>query len=230
MNHFYSEMILPKSGGKTMTEEKAQPDEQPEKHLEGEGHAPHRFNPERAQEFRDPDRLESLRLNELASKLELNPGNQLLDLGTGSGAILPYFSDYLLDGAVIGSDVNEEMLDMAREYVRENELDNVVLLKNEPDRLPNVDRTQDAVLILSSLHEFSDPETMLREVERVLKPGGVLAIIEWRYEETDEGPPLDHRLDPERIENWCETIELRDFETVRWTDGGYDLYRSWKTE
>mgnify|MGYP000389197536 CR=1 FL=1 len=213
-----------------MTEEEAQPDEEPEKHLEGEGHAHHRFNPERAQEFRKPDRLESLRLNELASKLELNPGNQLLDLGTGSGAILPYFSDYLLDGAVIGSDVNEEMLDMAREYVRENELDNVVLLKNEPDRLPNVDRTQDAVLILSSLHEFSAPEIMLREVERILKPGGVLAIIEWRYEETDEGPAVDHRLDPGRIEDWCEKAGLRNFEATRWTDGGYDLYRSWKTE
>lgn len=213
-----------------MSENHDHGDEQPEKHLEGEGHAHHQFNPERAAEFRDPERIESLRLEELAQKLELEPDDQLLDLGTGSGAVLPFFSDVLENGVVLGSDVNDKMLDRARVYVEDQELPNVVLLRNDPDRLFNADETQDAVLILSSLHEFSDPAAMMDEVERVLRPGGVLGVVEWRPEETEEGPPVDHRLDTDTIRQWFREAGLDDPEVISWTDGGYDLYLAKKPD
>ncbi len=204
-------------------------DEEPEKHLQGKGHAQHRFNPKRAEEFRDPERIDTLRLEELAEKLQLNPGDHLLDLGTGIGAVLPFFSRYLDFGVVLGSDISEDMLDHARQYVDEKDLTNAVLLQNSVDRLPNVDETIDGVLILSSLHEFSDPEAMMGEVERVLRPGGVLGIVEWRPGKTEEGPPVDHRLESDTIHGWFREAGLNPLDVDPWTEGGYDLYRARKT-
>lgn len=199
------------------------PDE-PDKHLEGKGHAHHQFNPERAEEFHDPERLKDLRLADLMEKLGVSESGRVLDLGTGSGALLPFLSKHLQRGVVIGADVNDKMLARARDHISKLDRRNVVLLRNGPGSLPNVENTVDVILIVSSLHEFSDPIPMLWAVNRVLKPGGRLGILEWRYEETPEGPPLDHRLKPDTIRGWLDTTEFEGISIQSWTQGGYDLY------
>ncbi len=57
----------------------------------------------------------------------------------------------------------------------------------------------------------------------MLKPDGRLGIVEWRHEETDSGPPLDHRLAPELIDTWLTESEFVLENHVAWTDN-YDLY------
>lgn len=116
------------------------------------------------------------------------------------------------------------MLDFAHEHVHSEELTNVVLIKNAPDRLTLHEGTIDTVLIVSSLHEFSDPLPMLSHIKRVLKPGGQLGVVEWRHEETPEGPPLDHRLEPGTIREWFQATGFDSITTEEWTSGGYDLY------
>lgn len=200
--------------------------EKAEKHLEGKGHAHHQFNPDRADEFREPDRLEALKVDALIDALTIEPTDRILDLGTGSGALLPALSEAVSDGVVVGSDISPKMLEMARDHAREKTLNNTVLLRNEPDGLPLYDGTQDTVLIVSSLHEFSDPRTMLAEVNRVLKPGGELGILEWRNDETPEGPPVDHRLDEETVLDWLKSTGFVESSVREWSAEGYDLYRA----
>ncbi|MFB6345189.1 MAG: class I SAM-dependent methyltransferase [bacterium] len=200
----------------------------PDKHLSGEGHAHHQFNPARAEEFREPDRLQALKIPELLQTLSIQPTDHVLDLGTGSGALLPQLSSAIPEGVVIGADISTEILNMTREYVQEKKLQNVTLLRNDPDQLSPHDETQDTVLIVSSLHEFSEPEPMLSEIHRVLKPGGQLGILEWRQAETPEGPPLDHRFDAGTIRNWLESAGFEDTTVQQWSSEGYDLYRAYK--
>jgi ubiquinone/menaquinone biosynthesis C-methylase UbiE len=200
--------------------------DQPEKHLEGEGHAHHRFNPERAEEFRDPDRLDSLNLDAMADVLNIESGHTVLDLGTGSGAYLPWLSEVTgPDGTVIAADINDKMLSMALEYVRGNDTKRVVLLKNEPASLQVVSGSVDRVLIVSSLHEFSRPADMLVETNRLLAEEGRIGILEWRYEEMEEGPPLEHRLEPATVKEWLDQGGFGPVTVENWS-AGYDLYRS----
>lgn len=201
-----------------------------ERHLAGEGHAEHRFNPEKAEAFRDPDRLERLRLDALVEVLELWSGDRVLDLGTGSGALLPRLSEAVCPtGTVLGLDVSSAMLEQAHEHVRRHDLTNVILMHNAPDRLPMFRDGLDAVLIVSSLHEFSHPAEIIGETARVLRSGGLLGILEWRFEETDEGPPVDHRLEPETIDAWLREAGFRKPEREPWSDG-QDLYLAHVTE
>lgn len=84
--------------------------ENEEKHLEGQGHAHHQFNPERAEEFHDPDRLKALKVNAMIDRLNINSTDHVLDLGTGSGALLPGLSRAVAKGVVIGADISERCL------------------------------------------------------------------------------------------------------------------------
>lgn len=204
-------------------------EDEPDKHLEGEGHAHHQFNPERAGEFREADRLEALKLDQLYEAVGIEPADHVLDLGTGSGALLPTLADALSDGIVIGADISENMLSMAREYASDKEISNVVLLRNDADQLTVHDETLDDALIVSSLHEFSDPVAMLSEVNRGLKPTGHLGILEWRHDDTPEGPPLDHRLTAETIQEWLTTAGFNRTDVAEWNNQGYDLYRATKS-
>lgn len=197
---------------------------QPDRHLEGEGHAHHQFNPERAAEFHDAQRINRLKPRKLLESLDVQPTDQVLDLATGSGALLSDFSAYVEQGTVIGADISEQMLEKAREEVNEASLSNVVLVSNTADSLPLVDRTQEAVAIVSSLHEFSEPIAMLEEVTRVLKKDGKLGIVEWRNEETEEGPPVDHRLSPDTIDEWLGEAGMVLRDKTEWTETGYDLF------
>jgi ubiquinone/menaquinone biosynthesis C-methylase UbiE len=202
--------------------------EKPDKHLEGEGHAHHRFNPERAEEFRDSERLQSLKLAQLTEQLKVQTKDHVLDLGTGSGALLPFLSGEVSEGLVVGADVSEEMLDMSHEHLRENNINNVLLVQNQPKGVCLHDSTIDGALIVSSLHEFSDPQPMLSDVHRVLRPGGRLGILEWRHEETPEGPPLDHRLKPETLKDWFKSTGFDAPSVLTWTQDGLDLYLTQK--
>jgi ubiquinone/menaquinone biosynthesis C-methylase UbiE len=49
------------------------------------------------------------------------------------------------------------------------------------------------------LHEIADPSTLLKEIGRILKPGGTLAVIEFHKRATPMGPPVSHRLGRDEV-------------------------------
>jgi ubiquinone/menaquinone biosynthesis C-methylase UbiE len=69
------------------------------------------------------------------------------------------------------------------------------------EKIPISDESVDLALMANVLHEL-DGYTTLKEVYRLLKPKGVLAVLEWKKEETRFGPPIWERLTPNQ------TIEI----------------------
>jgi len=59
---------------------------------------------------------------------------------------------------------------------------------------PLSEATIDLALVANVLHEVPDRVQLLREIARVLRPDGVVAVVEWRKEQTEMGPPLAERL------------------------------------
>jgi arsenite methyltransferase len=108
---------------------------------------------------------------------DLAPGETVLDLGSGGGI------DVILSarrvgptGKAYGLDMTDEMLDIARANAADAGVGNVELLKGHIESIPLPDATVDVVISNCVINLSSDKATVLREVSRVLRPGGRFAV------------------------------------------------------
>jgi len=114
------------------------------------------------------------KLGLLAARLGLKPGGVVLDVGTGTGVLVPHILGQLgSGGTVVGVDLARGML---RRAAAKGFGPRVVLLQTDITLTPLRAETCDAVICYSSFPHFRDKPAALRELWRVLRPGGVLAI------------------------------------------------------
>jgi ubiquinone/menaquinone biosynthesis C-methylase UbiE len=107
------------------------------------------------------------------------PGERVLEIGPGTGYYTLDMATWLgEDGTVEIFDLQQEFLDHVGRRAAERGLANVVATQGDATALPYDEVSMDAVVLTAVLGEIPDPVAALREIRRVLKPGGRLVVGE----------------------------------------------------
>lgn len=165
-----------------------------------------------AHKLENPDRLKWLPPAEILQLLPLRAGDIVADIGAGTGFFaLPLAQAVGAQGRVIAVDLQREMLDLLRKKLTlPGAPENIVLVNGSAAATTLPDRSCDLVFIANVWHEVPDHAAALQEFRRLLKPGGSLAIVDWRPDaQHPPGPPLEHRIAAAEVAGTLQTHRWR---------------------
>ena len=115
-------------------------------------------------------------IEKMAEVSGIGEASEVADVGTGTGFVAAGIAPRV--ERVVGIDNSPAMLEVARKNVRALGASNVDLVVGEASLLPLEDGAVDAAFANMVLHHAEDPEQMLREMGRIVRPGGTVAITD----------------------------------------------------
>ncbi|MCF6285590.1 MAG: class I SAM-dependent methyltransferase [Candidatus Hydrogenedentes bacterium] len=147
----------------------------------------------------DRDALEQP--DKVIAAMGLKSGDVVADIGSGSGYFTRRMAKAVLPGGTVyGVDIQPEMNEILAENCKKEGIDNIkIILSEEADpKLPP--NSIDWMLLVDVYHEFQQPEVMLAKMREALKPGGHVALLEYRlHGDTAEHIKIDHRMSVEQV-------------------------------
>lgn len=130
-------------------------------------------------------------------------GQRFLEAGCGTGTFFfPVFEAMAGQGVFLAAEWDEDrlrrFLTRLESYAEHPGYTRIEVVRAKPDRLPLPDHCADLVLMAQSYHGLGDRVAYLRELKRLLSPGGTLCVLDWRPHsenagEAPEAPPLGPR-------------------------------------
>jgi ubiquinone/menaquinone biosynthesis C-methylase UbiE len=139
-------------------------------------------------------------------ELDLQAGISFLDVACGKGAYCLAASEIVGEkGRVYGVDLWEEGIELLKAAANQSSADNIeALVSDAGKQIPVDDHSTDVCLLATVLHDFVEDnidQEVLHEVVRVVKPNGILAIMEFKKIDGPPGPPRHIRLSPEQVDD-----------------------------
>jgi ubiquinone/menaquinone biosynthesis C-methylase UbiE len=170
--------------------------------------------------------IELVDVETLFAELRLKEGDVFLDVACGKGAYSLAAAKYVGEsGHVYAVDLWEEGMESLRQKSTIQHIANIhASVTDVSKHIPVEDHTVDTCLMATVLHDLILDKTdkgTLKEIQRVLKPHGTLAVVEFKKIEGPPGPPIWIRLSPEELENHLLPYSL---DMVRKIDVGPFMY------
>ncbi len=184
---------------------------------------PHR----RVRMLSSEDRARWLHADDLVKESGISQGMTCIDLGCGAGALsFPLVNATGEEGAVYAVDTSAEALDHIR---AKDPPENLKTVNSEAARTGLESGIADFCFMLLLLHEVEQPERVLAEAYRLLKPGGKAVALEWREDAEIPMPPRNERIGKEKIEPLMTGAGLSDLEYKEWGKSRYIMTGSKNT-
>ncbi|UOF90041.1 class I SAM-dependent methyltransferase [Fodinisporobacter ferrooxydans] len=151
-------------------------------------------------------------LRYMVESVVLSGTERVLDIGTGAGHTALAFSPFVKKS--IGIDLTEEMVEVAAKFAKDRGVKNIEFCVGDAENLTFSDETFDLVTCRFAAHHFPNAKRAIREISRVLKPGGIFLLVD-HY--APENPDLDTFVnDLDRLRDPSHVREYRLSEYRAW--------------
>jgi ubiquinone/menaquinone biosynthesis C-methylase UbiE len=157
-----------------------------------------KFDPKKLDRLNNPQRLIDISLDYIWDKLNLEKSDVLVEIGAGTAFFSIAFLKQAKASEIKACDLSNVMIDWIKENVVPN-YPNIQPVKTEENSIPLDDGIADLVYMINLHHELDDPNKMIKESYRILKPGGKIFIVDWKKENMTQGPPTEIRYFPENV-------------------------------
>lgn len=150
-----------------------------------------------AQVFDDPERDAWQKPHEVLQALKLAPDASVADIGSGTGYFAVRFAHRVPKGRVYGVDAEPDMVRYLTERAKREGLANLIVVTAKPND-PGIPSAVDLVVLVDTYHHVPDRERYFRNLQKSLKPGGRLAIIDFTLD-SPVGPPKRARIPADAV-------------------------------
>src|SRR5262245_33584498 len=149
--------------------------------------------------FDDPERDAWQKPHEVIQALALKPDAVVADIGAGTGYFSVRFAHMLPQGKVYGVDTEPAMVKHLAERAKREGLKNVTAVPGKPGD-PRLPEKADLVVLVDTYHHVEDRERYFRDLQKALKPGGRLAVIDFHLD-SPVGPPRKARVPADTVKS-----------------------------
>ena len=152
-----------------------------------------------AKVFDDPERDAWQKPHDVIRALALKPDAIVADIGAGTGYFSVRFANMLPKGRVYGVDTEPGMVKHLADRAKREGLKNVTAVAAKPGD-PRLPEKADLIILVDVYHHVEGRERYFRQLQNSLKPGGRVAVIDFRMD-SPVGPPKSARIEPQRVKD-----------------------------
>lgn len=150
------------------------------------------------QVFDDPARDDWQRPDEVLRALELDPALAVADVGAGTGYFSVRLSRVVLQGKVIATDIEPDMVRFLSERARREGLTNLRAIQGTHEASGLGACSVDRILLVHVWHHLGDRNAYARDLAAALRPGGRVVVVDFQLA-AHRGPPAEMRVAPEEV-------------------------------
>ncbi len=148
-----------------------------------------------------PDRMEGADPFVVLSFCPINVHDTVADIGCGPGYFTIPLAKFLVSGSVHALDREPDMVAACRDRIQQARLGNVQVQQCSDLEFPIPQGSLDGAFLAFVVHENSDQVQFLKAVRELVQPKGWCTVLEWHRKPTEQGPPLESRLEPGRLQD-----------------------------
>jgi len=152
-----------------------------------------------AKVFDDPERDAWQKPHDVIQALALKPDAVVADIGAGTGYFSVRFAHMVPQGRVYGVDTEPGMVKHLADRAKREGLKNLTVVAGKPGD-PRLPEKADLIVFVDVYHHVEERERYFRQLQKSLKPGGRIAVIDFRMD-SPVGPPKSARIEPDRVKD-----------------------------